>query len=620
MDRNSIWGLVIIGAILIGYTYLTKPSEEEIKAIQTRDSIARVERLRNEQLETERVEALKKQYAEKKQDTAALQSEYGAFAGAVQQKEEIITLENKLVKISINTLGGKIANVELKDYKTHDAEKLMLWGEKNSKFGLAFYAQNKAMNTQDLYFTPVNLVKTVDASTAQQVVSMRLNAGEGKYIEYKYSLEPDSYMLGFDINVVGMQDVIALNQRDLTFNWAADIPSQEKGRKFENQYTNIYYKFFEDDVDNMSASGEDEESLSTKVKWIGFKQQFFSSVLIADDSFKGIELKSVDMDETSPILKNFSASISLPYQGSQLENYPMNFYFGPNKYKTMRKYGKDIELHALVDLGWKMFAWVNKWFVIPIFNFLENHIASYGIIILILTIIIKLILAPLTYKSYMSTAKMKVLKPQIDEINERIPKDKAMERQQATMALYKKAGVNPMGGCLPMLVQFPILIALFRFFPSSIELRQKSFLWAEDLSSFDAIVSWDVHIPLLSTFYGNHISLFCLLMAITNLVYTRMNSQMQSTNQMPGMQTMMYLMPLMFLFWFNSYASGLSYYYFIATLFTVAQTWAIRKYMVDEDKVLATIEANKKKPVKKSKFQQRLEEAAKQRGYKPPKK
>ncbi|GAB7087916.1 membrane protein insertase YidC [Marinifilum fragile] len=614
MDKNSIWGLVIIGAILIGYTYLTKPSDEEIKAMKTRDSIARVERLHEEQLEAERVEALKKQYAEKKQDTAALQSEYGAFAGAVQQKEEIITLENKLVKISINTLGGRIANVELKEYKTHDAKKLILWGEKNSKFGLAFYAENKPMNTQDLYFTPVNSVKTVDASTAQQVVSMRLHAGEGKYIEYKYSLDPDSYMLGFDINVVGMQDVISLNQRDLTFNWAADIPSQEKGRKFENQYTNISYKFFEDDVE--SITGSKEESLSTKVKWVGFKQQFFSSVLIADDSFKGIELKSTDMEENSPILKNFSAAISLPYQGSQLENYPMNFYFGPNKYQTLRKYGKDIELHSLVDLGWKMFAWVNKWFVIPVFNFLEKHIGNYGIIILILTILIKLILAPLTYKSYMSTAKMKVLKPQIDEINERIPKDKAMERQQATMALYKKAGVNPMGGCLPMLVQFPILIALFRFFPASIELRQESFLWAEDLSSYDSILDLPFNIP----FYGDHISLFCLLMAITNLVYTRMNSQMQSSQQMPGMQTMMYLMPLMFLFWFNGYASGLSYYYFIATLFTIVQTWAIRKYMVDEDKVLATIEANKKKPVKKSKFQQRLEEAAKQRGYKPPKK
>jgi YidC/Oxa1 family membrane protein insertase len=614
MDKNSIIGLLLIGGILIGYTWLTKPSEEELKAMKTRDSIAQVERLQNEKLEAERVEALQKQYAEQKKDTAALKEAYGSFANAINQKEESITLENQLVKLTLNTKGGGISAVQLKDFQTHDSLPLMLWEEKNSKFGLTFYAENKSMNTQDLIFTPVDAQKTVDASNGQKAVSMRLYAGSG-YIEYKYTLAPDSYMMNFDINVVGMQDVISMNQRDITFNWAADIPSQEKGRKFENQYTALYYKFFEDDVDYLSAGGNDEENLTTKVKWLAFKQQFFSSVLIADETFKGINLKSTSMDENSPILKNFSAELSLPYQGNGNQSYPMKFYFGPNKYKTLKKYGGDIELQSLVDLGWKMFAWVNKWFVIPIFNFLEKYIGNYGIIILILTVIIKLILAPLTYKSYLSTAKMKVLKPQIDEINERIPKDKAMERQQATMALYKKAGVNPMGGCLPMLVQFPILIALFRFFPASIELRQKSFLWATDLSSYDSIVDLGFHIPM----YGDHISLFCLLMAATNLIYTRMNSQMQTSQQMPGMQAMMYLMPIMFLVWFNNYASGLSYYYFIATLFTVVQTWAIRKYLVDDEKVLAMLEANKKKPQKKSKFQQRLEEAAKQRGYKPPK-
>lgn len=615
MDRNSIWGLLIIGVILIGYTYLTKPSDEEVKAMKTRDSIARVERLRNEQLEADRVEALKKQYAEQQQDTAAMKATYGAFAGAVAQKEEFITLENNLVKLTFNTLGGRIANVELKEYKTHDAKPLMLWGEKNSKFGLAFYADNKPMNTGELFFAPLNSQKAVVAESGQKSVTMRLKAGDDKYIEYKYTLAPDSYNVDFNINIVGMQDLISRQTNYITFNWQADIPSQEKGRDFENQYTALYYKFHEDDVEQLSASGEEEEEPKTQINWIAFKQQFFSSILMPDNNFKGIKLKSTTMEEDNPILKNFSAEISLPYQGARMESYPMHFYFGPNKFKTLREYGKEVDFHELIDLGWGIFGWVNRFFVIPIFNFLEGYILNYGIIILILTIIIKLILAPLTYKSYMSTAKMKVLKPQIDEINEKIPKDKTMERQQATMALYKKAGVNPMGGCLPMLLQFPILIALFRFFPASFELRQKSFLWADDLSSYDSIMSLPWDIP----FYGDHISLFCLLMAITNLVYTRMNTQMQASNQMPGMQTMMYLMPLMFLVWFNNYASGLSYYYFIATLFTVVQTWAIRKYMVDDEKVLATIEANKKKPVKKSKFQQRLEEAAKQKGYKPKK-
>ncbi|PKQ67943.1 membrane protein insertase YidC [Labilibaculum manganireducens] len=612
MDRNSIFGLLIIGAILIGYTYLTKPSEEEIKAINTRDSIARVDRLHNEEVEAARLEGLKAQYAEVKEDTVAMKESYGAFAGAVNQQEEFITLENKLVKLTLNTKGGRISNVQLKKFQTHDSLPLLLWAEKNSKFGLTFYSENKPMNTQDLFFVEANGADAVDATSSEKGVSMRLMVGDDKYIEYKYTLAPDSYMVDFTVNLVGMQDVISRNSNFVTFNWQEDIPGQEKGRKFENQYTALYYKFFEDAVESLSAAGEKEEDLATKVKWIGFKQQFFSSVLIADEAFKGVKLKSSTMDETSRVLKNFSAEISLPYQGNKIETYPMQFYFGPNKFKTLRKYGKDIQLESMVNLGWGIFGWINRYFVIEIFNFLERFISNYGIIILILTIIIKLLLAPLTYKSYMSTAKMKVLKPQIDAINEKIPKDKAMERQQATMALYKKAGVNPMGGCLPMLVQFPFLIALFRFFPASFELRQQSFLWAKDLSSYDSIMTLPWNIP----WYGDHVSLFCLLMAGTNLVYTSMNGQMQSSQQMPGMKYMMYLMPVMFLGWFNNYASGLSYYYFIATLFTVLQTIAIRKFMVDDDKVLAMLEANKKKPVKKSKFQQRLEEAAKQRGKK----
>ncbi len=612
MDRNSIIGLLLIAAIILGYSYLTRPSEEEIKAMQKRDSIAQVELKQKQMLEAEHLEALKKEQLAGNKTENDGQNVWKSDAPKVQ---ETITLENNLLKLSINTLGGGIEQVQVKNFKTYDDKELLLWGKENAKFGMTFYADNKPVNTQVMFFESVGGKKSVDASSTKQSVVMRLSAEEGKYIEYKYTLAPDSYKMNFEINVVGMQDIIAINQRELTFNWAEDIPAKEKGRTFENQYSALYYKFSDDDTENLSATGEDAEDVSTKVKWIAFKQQFFSSVLIADKGFKGLELKSVTMDDNSPILKHYSAAISLPYNGTKLENYPMQFYFGPNQYSTLRKYGKDINLESLIDLGWGIFGWVNRFVVIPIFDLLGKYISNYGIIILILTIIIKLVLSPLTYKSYLSTAKMKVLKPQIDEINERIPKEKTMERQQATMALYKKAGVNPMGGCLPMLVQFPILIAMFRFFPASFELRQKSFLWASDLSSYDSIAQLPFSIP----FYGDHISLFCLLMAVTNLIYTHMNSQMQSSQQMPGMKAMMYLMPIMFLFWFNSYASGLSYYYFIATLFTIIQTWAIRKYMVDDEKVLAMLEANKKKPVKKSRFQQRLEEAAKQRGYKPKK-
>ena len=611
MDKNSIWGLVIIGAILIGYTYLTKPSAEEIKAIQTRDSIARVEEASDQQFETEKLTAMKAIEAEKQKDPAHLQETFGVFSSAAAQKEEFITIENKLVKIKISNKGGRIYSVELKDYQTHDSLPLILWEGDKNRFGMSFYADNKSIDTQDLFFVSENGFDNLNASSSQKTLSMKLKASDDQYLEYVYTLAPDSYMLDFEINAIGLNNIIARSEKNLTFNWQADIYGKEKGRKNENMYSALYYKHNEGDVDNLKVGGEDEadaEDLATQIKWIGFKQQFFTSALISKSTFKVQSLKSVDMGEDSPILKNFAAEISLPYNGNVKESYPMQFYFGPNHYKTLRKYGKDIQLEEVIDLGWGIFAWVNKYFVIEIFNFLEKYMGNYGLIILILTVIIKLILSPLTYKSYLSTAKMRVLKPQIDEINEKIPKDKSMERQQATMALYKKAGVNPMGGCLPMVVQFPILIALFRFFPASIELRQKSFLWATDLSSYDAIVTLPWHIPM----YGDHISLFCILMAITNLVYTKMNGQMQTTTQMPGMQAMMYMMPVMFLVWFNNYASGLSYYYFIATLFTVVQTWAIRKWMVDDNKVLAMLEASKKKPVTKSKFAKRLEEAAKQ--------
>jgi YidC/Oxa1 family membrane protein insertase len=348
--------------------------------------------------------------------------------------------------------------------------------------------------------------------------------------------------------------------------------------------------------------------LRTPLKWVAFKDQFFSSVLIASQNFGGgyVETEVIE-DEKSPFLRINQAELALPFRFVEDDEASMQFFFGPNHFYTLRSY-EGLELHEILPLGWGIFGWINRYAVIPVFNFLEGFIGNYGIIILILTILIKIVLFPLTYKSYMSTAKMRVLKPQIDEINERIPKEKAMERQQATMALYRKAGVNPMGGCLPILLQMPILIAMFRFFPSSIELRQESFLWASDLSTYDSILDLPFTIP----FYGDHVSLFTLLMAVTNVVYTRINQEMtQSSAQMPGMKGMMYLMPVMFLFFFNSYASGLSYYYFISTLITIGQTVLIRQF-VDEKAILARLKANQKKPAKKSKFQARLEEMQKQ--------
>ncbi len=599
MDRNTITGLVVIALILIGYSYFMSPSKEELKAMHVRDSIARVEAQRAAALEKER----QADFAAQQQNPETQQ----AIEAIFQQDSLVVeqyTLENNKIKLHINTKGGCIDYVDLKGYRTHDSLPLILWKDHKSSMGLNFYARNKQINTADLIFVPNTNQKELNAEGTEQVLTMRAYVDENKYLEFEYKLAPDSYTVDFNINTYNLNDVIASNTNFLTLYWGVDMPQLEKSRDFESRYTGVYYNFSNNDVEHLSLTGDEKVDLPTSVKWIAYKQQFFSSILIANESFPNV-LVSTTNNTTPGFLKTADAEISLPYSGKAIEKYDMRFFFGPNSYPVLREYGKDIELPQLINLGWKWIAWFNRYVVIPIFNFLEANVTlNYGLIIFLLTLIIKLVLFPLTYKSYMSQAKMRVLKPQIDEINKKIPADKAMERQQAVMKLYKKAGVNPMGGCLPMLLQMPILIALFYFFPGAIELRQKSFLWATDLASYDSIATLPFTIP----FYGNHVSLFCLLMTITNILYMWYNSKNQPQNdQMKGMQVMMYIMPIMFLFIFNSYSSGLSYYYFIATLITIVQTWAIRKFVNDE-KLLKQIELAKTKPVKKSKFQQKLEE------------
>ena len=599
MDRNTITGLVVIALILIGYSYFMSPSKEELKAMHVRDSIARVEAQRAAALEKER----QADFAAQQQSPETQQAIEAIFKQDSLVVEQY-TLENNKIKLHINTQGGCIDYVDLKGYRTHDSLPLILWKDRKSSMGLNFYARNKQINTADLIFVPNTNQKELNAEGTEQVLAMRAYVDENKYLEFEYKLAPDSYTVDFNINTYNLNDVIASNTNFLTLYWGVDMPQLEKSRDFESRYTGVYYNFSNNDVEHLSLTGDEKVDLPTSVKWVAYKQQFFSSILIANESFPNV-LVSTTNNTTPGFLKTADAEISLPYSGKAIEKYDMRFFFGPNSYPVLREYGKDIELPQLINLGWKWIAWFNRYVVIPIFNFLEANVTlNYGLIIFLLTLIIKLVLFPLTYKSYMSQAKMRVLKPQIDEINKKIPADKAMERQQAVMKLYKKAGVNPMGGCLPMLLQMPILIALFYFFPGAIELRQKSFLWATDLASYDSIATLPFTIP----FYGNHVSLFCLLMTITNILYMWYNSKNQPQNdQMKRMQTMMYIMPIMFLFIFNSYSSGLSYYYFIATLITIVQTWAIRKFVNDE-KLLKQIELAKTKPVKKSKFQQKLEE------------
>lgn len=599
MDKNTILGLVLIFLILIGFSYLTRPSEAEQKRMQEqRDSIARVESERMARV----AEQEKKDFELSQSDSLPTPSNTVFTQDSLQ--EQIFTIENNKIRLRISNRGGRIVNVDLKEYRTHDSLPLILWTENKSTFGLNFYARNKQINTEKLLFIPSTNTTELNAAEEEQTLSLKLLSEEDKYIEFIYKLKPDSYMADFSIRTYHMNDVIASNSSFLTLFWGADMPQLEKSKDFENRYTGVYYDFLSDDVENMSMTSDVKETLANKIKWVAFKQQFFSSILIAGESFSDVSLSS-QMSNEPGYLKKVFAEIPLPYTGENNVTYNMQFFFGPNSYPVLKEYGADIELPKLVNLGWKWVAWFNRYIVIPLFNFLENHVTTnYGLIILLLTLIIKLVLFPLTYKSYLSQAKMRVLKPQIDEINKKYPKDKALERQKATMALYKKAGVNPMGGCLPMLLQMPILIALFWFFPGAIELRQKSFLWATDLASYDSIATLPFTIP----FYGNHVSLFCLLMTAVNIVYMVMNNKNQPQNdQMKGMQTMMYIMPIMFLFIFNNYSSGLSYYYFIATLITILQTWMIRRY-VNDAKLLKQIELAKTKPVKKSKFQERLEQ------------
>ena len=638
MDKKSILGIVLIFVVLVGWQILFRPSKEEMAKIEhIKDSIAQVEANKtliqqqaDEAIKTEEILNDSTLNSSKLKENTDL---YGAFGNAAIGEEEFYIIENNLIKVTLSNKGGRIYSVQLKEYKTHDSLPLILFNGPETIFGLNFFSQNRSIDTEQLYFkaTTTNKDIVVTGPTVKkgsegkikfnnenpgekESISFRLEVSPGKYIEYNYTLGYNSYLVGFDINFQGMNDFIASNQRSLDFTWAYDVPRQEKISKFgEDRYTNIIYKYFEDEVDELSKSKSDEKNLATNVKWIGFKQLFFNSSLIANESFSDASVKQEKFKENPEFLANFSATIGVPYQGNDSENFGMRFYFGPNHYQTLKQF--DIGLERIIYLGYAIVRPVNKYLIIPVFNFLRKYINNFGIIILLLTIFIKTILFPFTYKSYMSQAKMRALKPEVDELNAKYGKEKAMEKQQATMALYKKAGVNPMGGCLPMLLQFPILVAMFFFFPTSIELRQQSFLWAHDLSTYDSIIN----LPFIIPAYGDHVSLFCLLMTITTIISTSLNQQAASSQAMPGMKTMMYIMPVMFLFLLNNYSAGLSYYYLLANLITIGQTYAIRSF-VDEEKIRTQLQANKRKSVKKSNFQKRLEDMAKQRGVQPTRK
>jgi YidC/Oxa1 family membrane protein insertase len=538
---------------------------------------------------------------------------YGAFAPAAKGEEGIITLENSKVRIGISRRGGRIAKAELKEYKAYNdsVNDLCLFEGEESSLSFTLVTNNsRVLTTENLYFTEAG--RSID-NEGNTTLIMRLNTNiEGCYIDFVYTLPADDYMVGMRIHASNMQMVLAQNMGSLEMHWNQSIPQQEKGRKFEEKYAQLQYMFVGGDIEKLEPLKADRAKEAARLKWIAYKDQFFSTVMIAEDAFESTQMESTPLHAASHHIKEYKTTTSLPFDITGKSSTDLKYYFGPNHYNTLKAYDKDVEkseklhLNELVPLGWKIVAWINKALVIPMFDLFSSWGLHIGIVILLMTLVIKLIILPFVFASYKSSAKMRVLKPQLDEINAKYPPEKMQERQQATMALYQKAGVSPMSGCLPMLFQFPVLMAMFWFLPTAIELRGQSLFWADDLSTYDAILSWDTPLPLIG---WTHLSLFCLLMTVVNIVYTHITMQSQSGGQeMKMMRWMMYLMPVMFLFFFNDYAAGLSYYYFVSLLMTIIQTMIFR-WTIDDKKVLAEMEANAKKKgtQKKSGFAARLE-------------
>lgn len=614
MDKNTWIGFLLIAGIIVGFSMLNRPSKAELAERQRQqDSIqaVRMEERKAQMKTAELTQQAQQAVAEPEELTETevanrLQEAYGPFAIAAQGEEEHVVLDNGKVRLTISTLGGEIKRAELPEYKASgdSINPLRLFGEGESKLDFTLRTINdRILQTSNLYFTPV----AVDSNR----VVMRLKTNnEEAWLDFIYELS-DNYMVSFIIAPHQLQTELAQNIRSLDVEWSQVVPQHEQGRKFEERYAQLQYMLVGGDIEKLSENKEDHEKESANVKWIGYKDQFFSTVFIADESFNSANFYSRSLPSSSGFIKQYSTSTHVPFDITGTNTTGFRFYMGPNHYNTLKSYdegvAKEDQLHlkSLVPLGWKIVSWINVIIVIPMFDLFTSWGLHIGWVILLMTLVIKLIILPFVFVSYKSSAKMRALKPQIDAINEKYPADKMQERQQATMQLYQQAGVSPMSGCLPMLFQFPVLMAMFWFLPTAIELRGKSLFWADDLSTYDAVFHWGINIPLL----GDHLSLFCLLMTIANFGYTFITMQSQATDpNMKFMKYMMYAMPLMFLFIFNDYAAGLSFYYLVSLFITIIQTMIFR-WALDDKKMLAEIEANKKKRAGKPKsgFMQRLE-------------
>lgn len=597
MDKNTLVGFVLIGAVIVGFSIYNRPSQEEMaRAQHYQDSV--------------RAELQKQELEQKEQDlnaekTALTLDSTSLFYQASQGTEQFTTLENELVQLTLSNKGGRICKAMLKEYKDQQQQPLVLFDGEDASLNIGLEGKNENIMSSQMYFETVNVTDST--------VTMRLNAGDG-CLDFNYKLLPHSYMVNFTVEAKGLQNFFSPSAKSMTIDWKQRARQTEKGYTFEQRYTSLTYKPVDDDFDYLSETKDEKESIPEVLDWVAFKNQYFSCVFMAEKSFENATLESKMEQKGSGYMKRYHADMTTAFDPTGAEPSRFQFYFGPNHFKTLLASNdlsinqNDPELEDLVYLGWPIIRLINRWFTINLFDWLSSWGLSMGIVLLLMTIIVKILVLPTTWKSFISSAKMRALKPYVDKINAKYPKQEdALKKQQETMALYSQYGVSPMGGCLPMLIQTPVFMALFFFVPNAIELRQQSFLWANDLSSYDDLISWSTSIPLL----GNHLSIFCLLFSITtvlNQIVMMKQQDMGNNPQMAAMKWMMYIMPVMFFFIFNEYASGLSYYYFISGLIGILTMWIMRR-MTDEKKLLAQLEANKKeaKPGKTSGLMAKLE-------------
>ena len=615
MDKNTITGFILIALVMIGFTYFSQPSAEDIARARQQDSIAAVnaEKERELQLREQAILQAKKDSLQLVLDTTSL------FASGKHGENSVITLQNELVSINFNTLGGSMVSAKLKDFKNQEQKPVELFTESTSHLNYTWAFKEENLRTDETYFTPENVTDST--------VTMALVGRDGSSIRFEYTLIPNTYMVNLTIRTTGLERHLLPNNKSITIDWQDRIRPQEKGFTFENRYSTLTYKEKDGGTDYLNEVKEKDEEIKETLDWVAFKNQFFSYVMINYNGFTDARLKSTPLAEHSGFLKDYEAHMQTTFEAKDGESViPMQFYVGPNKFRLLQKMnnyslqeGKDLELDELVYLGWPLFKYINRFFTIYVFDWLTSLGFSMGVVLLLITILLKIIVYPTTRKSYLSSAKMRVLKPKLDEVNAKYPNpEDSMKKQQEIMSTYSKYGVSPMGGCLPILIQMPIWIAMFNFVPNAIELRQQSFLWADDLSTYDDVISWSVNLPLI----GNHLSIFCLLFCISNLLYSWLNMKMQKdsmvgqqADQLKMMQWMMMLMPIFFFFMFNDYSSGLNYYYFISLLGSAVTFWWLR-WRTDDAKLLAKLEENYKKnmnnPEKMKGLAARLEALQKQ--------